>query len=65
MVFLHDTLEELQGGSRGVIRLDFFFTARGVEMQRTPLGMFRSFSNQIFDRDATIRPQVREIYEKG
>ncbi|KAJ5100997.1 hypothetical protein N7456_007049 [Penicillium angulare] len=64
MLFLHDRLKELQDGSQGVIRLDFFFTARGVEMQRTPLGMFRSLLNQIFVRDATIRPLVREVYEQ-
>jgi ankyrin repeat protein/adenylate kinase family enzyme len=63
MVFLHDRLKGLQDGSQG-IWLDFFFSARGTEMQRTPLGMLRSLLNQIFDRDATIRPQVREIYEQ-
>jgi ankyrin repeat protein/adenylate kinase family enzyme len=64
MVFLHDRLKESQDAIHGVIRLDFFFTARGTEMQRTPLGMLRSLLNQIFDRDATIRPHVREIYEQ-
>jgi NACHT domain. len=64
MVFLHDRLKGLQDGSQDIIRLDFFFTARGVEMQRTPLRMLRSLLNQIFDRDATVRPQVREIYEQ-
>ncbi|KAJ5597341.1 hypothetical protein N7537_007425 [Penicillium hordei] len=64
MAFLHDKLKESQDGIHGIIRLDFFFTARGTEMQRTPLGMLRSLLNQIFDRDATIRPQVRDIYEQ-
>ncbi|KAJ6095920.1 hypothetical protein N7486_006666 [Penicillium sp. IBT 16267x] len=64
MVFLHDRLKKLEDGSQGVIRLEFFFTARGAEMQRIPLGMLRSLLNQIFDRDATIRPQVREVYEQ-
>ncbi|PLB55548.1 ankyrin [Aspergillus steynii IBT 23096] len=64
MAFLHDKLKNSQDDIHGSIRLDFFFTARGTEMQRTPLGMFRSLLNQIFDRDATIRPQVREIYEQ-
>ncbi|KAJ5772329.1 hypothetical protein N7520_002858 [Penicillium odoratum] len=64
MVFLHDRLKRLEDRSQGVIRLDFFFTARGAEMQRTPLGMLRSLLNQIFDRDETIRPQVREVYEQ-
>ncbi|KAJ5659608.1 hypothetical protein N7507_006059 [Penicillium longicatenatum] len=63
MAFLHGKLESLQNGSQG-IQLDFFFTARGTEMQRTPLGMIRSLLNQVFDRDATVRPQIREAYEQ-
>ncbi|CAG8905492.1 unnamed protein product [Penicillium egyptiacum] len=63
MVFLHDRLKILQDDSQG-IRLDFFFTARGTEMQRTPLGMLRSLLNQLLICDATIRPQVREIFEQ-
>jgi ankyrin repeat protein len=61
MAFLHGKIEILQNGNQG-IQLDFFFTARGTEMQRTPLGMLRSLLNQIFDLDATVRPQVRKIY---
>ncbi|KAJ5413837.1 hypothetical protein N7509_000464 [Penicillium cosmopolitanum] len=64
MTFLHDKLKESQDGIHGIVRLDFFFTARGTEMQRTPLGMLRSLLNQIFVRDVTIRPQVRDIYEQ-
>ncbi|CAG8229848.1 unnamed protein product [Penicillium salamii] len=63
MIFLHGNLKSSQNNNHG-IQLDFFFTARGTEMQRTPLGMFRSLLNQIFDRDATIRPQVRDAYEQ-
>ncbi|KAJ6004615.1 hypothetical protein N7540_012984 [Penicillium herquei] len=63
MVFLHDKLQRSQDESPG-IRLDFFFTARGTEMQRTPLGMLRSLLNQIFDRDPTVRPQIREKYDR-
>ncbi|KAJ5894868.1 hypothetical protein N7495_006559 [Penicillium taxi] len=63
MAFLHDKVEKLHDGSQG-IWLDFFFTARGTEMQRTPLGMFRTLLNQIFDRDVTVRPRVRETYER-
>ncbi|KAJ5588636.1 hypothetical protein N7537_011314 [Penicillium hordei] len=63
MVFLHDRLRISQDDRQG-IRLDFFFTARGTELQRTPLGMLRSLLNQIFVCDATIRPQVRDIYKQ-
>lgn len=44
MAFLHDKLQIPQD-DRPDIRLDFFFTARGTEMQRTPLGMLRSLLN--------------------
>ncbi|CRL21329.1 NACHT nucleoside triphosphatase [Penicillium camemberti] len=61
MLFLHDELKrDVDHG----IRLEFFFTARATEMQRIPLGMLRSLLSQIFDRDATIRPQVRDAYEQ-
>ncbi|KAJ5710397.1 hypothetical protein N7488_004553 [Penicillium malachiteum] len=63
MLFLHDKLQRSQGESSG-IRLDFFFTARGTEMQRTPLGMLRSLLNQIYNRDPTVRPQIRETYDR-
>ncbi|CAG8948022.1 unnamed protein product [Penicillium salamii] len=63
MLFLHGKLQSSGNDNHG-IQLDFFFTARGTEMQRTPLGMLRSLLNQIFDRDATVRPQVREAYEQ-
>lgn len=61
MLFLHDKLKrDVDHG----IRLEFFFSARGTEMQRIPLGMLRSLLNQIFDRDPTVRPQVCEAYEE-
>ncbi|KAJ5111182.1 hypothetical protein N7532_001717 [Penicillium argentinense] len=63
MAFLHDNLEESHDGNQG-IRLDFFFSARGTELQRTPLGMLRSLLNQIFYHDETVRARVREIYEE-
>ncbi|KAJ5773049.1 hypothetical protein N7457_007945 [Penicillium paradoxum] len=63
MAFLHDKLKSSQNDDQG-IQLDFFFSARGTDMQRTPLGMLRSLLNQIFDRDVTVRPQVREAYEQ-
>ncbi|KAJ5110886.1 hypothetical protein N7532_001421 [Penicillium argentinense] len=63
MAFLHNKLEEWHDGNQG-IRLDFFFSARGTELQRTPLGMLRSLLNQIFYHDETVRPRVREIYEE-
>ncbi|KAJ5408324.1 hypothetical protein N7509_002207 [Penicillium cosmopolitanum] len=61
MAFLYEQLE--QERDQG-IRLDFFFTARGTEMQYTPLGMFRSLLSQIFNGDFTSRPKLRKLYEQ-
>jgi ankyrin repeat protein len=59
MAFLYDKLDQIEG-----IQLNFFFTARGSELQRTSLGMFRSLLNQIFVLDDIVRGAVRETYEK-
>ncbi|KAL3469228.1 ankyrin [Aspergillus californicus] len=63
MHFLHDKLQEPHDGDQG-IALEFFFTARGTELQHTPSGMFRSLVRQLFDHDQSVRPKVREIYER-
>ncbi|CAG7926468.1 unnamed protein product [Penicillium olsonii] len=62
MAFLHNTLERPDKSPE--TRLDFFFSARGTELQHTSLGMFRSLLNQIFDGDETVRPLVREFYNQ-
>ncbi|CAG8096966.1 unnamed protein product [Penicillium olsonii] len=59
MAFLHS---ELSKSPNQGIRLDFFFTARGVELQRTPVGMLRSLLNQILGLDPTVGPQIRKAY---
>ena len=63
MAFLHSRLKSVQTDDQG-IQLDFFFTARGTELQRTPLGMLRSLVNQMFAQDSKIRPQVRAAYRE-
>ncbi|KAK5075728.1 hypothetical protein LTR70_010043 [Exophiala xenobiotica] len=63
MSFLYHRLRE-QRRMEGGIHLDFFFSARGTDMQRTPLGMLRSLLNQVFGQDASIRPPVRELYRE-
>lgn len=63
MSFLYDDLKASSSDGQS-LRLEFFFTARGTELQRTQLGMLRSLLNQIFARDETIRPQVREAYTR-
>ncbi|CAG8399175.1 unnamed protein product [Penicillium salamii] len=68
MAFLYSQLSESQELQEppirdGSIRLDFFFSARGTELQHTPLGMLRSLLNQLYDFDETVRPPVRKIFE--
>ncbi|CAG8133409.1 unnamed protein product [Penicillium olsonii] len=62
MAFLHNRLERPDKSPE--TRLEFFFSARGTELQHTSLGMFRSLLNQIFDGDETVRPLVREFYNQ-
>ncbi|OQE13301.1 hypothetical protein PENFLA_c050G10754 [Penicillium flavigenum] len=61
MAYLHDKLRESVDIGNG-IQLDFFFNARGTDLQRRPLGMFRSLLNQIFRSDEAVRPRLREFY---
>ncbi|KAJ9654751.1 hypothetical protein H2198_006269 [Neophaeococcomyces mojaviensis] len=63
MSFLYHTLREERQAEHGV-HLDFFFSARGTDMQRTPLGMLRSLLNRLFRQDPSIRPPVRELYRE-
>ncbi|CAG8274418.1 unnamed protein product [Penicillium salamii] len=68
MAFLYGQLSEGRELKRrpdrdGSIRLDFFFSARGTELQHTPLGMLRSLLNQLYDFDETVRPPFRRIFE--
>lgn len=58
---LYDNLYT-QRDPRHAIYLDFFFSARGAELQHTSLGMFRSLLNQIFDQNEDIRGAVRNSY---
>ncbi|KAJ5153798.1 uncharacterized protein N7500_009237 [Penicillium coprophilum] len=63
MAYLHDEVWESQDSGNGNgIQLDFFFTARGTDLQRRPLGMLRSLLNQIFRSDEAVRPPLREFY---
>jgi hypothetical protein len=63
MAFLHEELRRSPDAGHS-IQVEFFFTAGGTEMQRTPLGMLRSLLSQIFEQDENVRPKVRESYER-
>ncbi|KAI9037068.1 NACHT nucleoside triphosphatase [Aspergillus affinis] len=61
MAFMH---QEIKGRILpGNPVLEFFFSARGTELQRTPLGMFRSLLNQLCRQDADTRARLRTTYE--
>ncbi|CAG7979961.1 unnamed protein product [Penicillium nalgiovense] len=59
--FIYNELKGPRGMGLGT-QLEFFFTARGTKLQRTPLGMLRSLLNQLFLYDTTVRPLVRAAY---
>ncbi|KAK7397766.1 hypothetical protein QQX98_012867, partial [Neonectria punicea] len=70
----YDTLSK---GSRQIlfttgnaITLSFFFHGRGVELQRTPLGLFRSLLHQLLSRIPNVLPDLvdtfgRNLKERG
>lgn len=59
---LYDSLSSQRDSEHGFY-LDFFFSARGAELQYTPVGMYRSLLNQIFDQNMAIRGPVRQVYQ--
>jgi ankyrin repeat domain-containing protein 50 len=61
MNFLYSRIKKHCRTENGIC-LEFFFSARGVEMQQSPLGMLRSLLNQLFNQDKNIRPRVREAF---
>jgi hypothetical protein len=62
MSFLYGHICDKRSGDK--IYLDFFFSARGSELQRTPLGMLRSLLNQILGQDSSVRHLVEGIYNE-
>lgn len=61
MAFLYNKLKQ-QRYAQNEVQLDFFFSARGAELQHKPLGMIRALLNQLFVQDSSIRPRIREAY---
>lgn len=62
MAFLFRRLEEAT--SNNDVRLDFFFSARGSELQKQPLGMVRALLHQLFSQDPSVRPIIRKAYRE-
>ncbi|KAL5356412.1 ankyrin repeat-containing domain protein [Aspergillus floccosus] len=62
MAFLYEQFIKPSTANPG-ITLELFFSVRGTELQRTPLGMLRSLLNQLYRLDPDIRPAVRKIFQ--
>ncbi|PLN78250.1 ankyrin repeat-containing domain protein [Aspergillus taichungensis] len=62
MAFLYQQIIETGTVKQG-IALEFFFNARGDELQHTPLGMLRSLLNQLYRQDPHVRPGLNKIYQ--
>src|SRR4051794_20781126 len=58
MNFLYSRVKEQWRTENGIC-LEFFFSARGVGLQQTQLGMLRSLLNQLFNQDKNIRSRIR------
>ncbi|KAL5350079.1 hypothetical protein ACLOAV_005116 [Pseudogymnoascus australis] len=47
------------------LQLSFFFHARGIELQKTPLGMFRSLLLQLYKGDPTAHAGIKKEFNKN
>ncbi|EXJ69442.1 uncharacterized protein A1O5_07478 [Cladophialophora psammophila CBS 110553] len=63
MSFIYSTLKK-DIASKHSICLDFFFHARGSELQKSPLGMLRCLLNQLYTQSAAIRGPIRTAYKE-
>ncbi|CAG8047721.1 unnamed protein product [Penicillium salamii] len=61
MAFVHKELCKSLDTNQG-FRLEFFFTARGTELQRTSLGMIRSLLVQILKSNTTAYSELHQAY---
>ncbi|KAI9043131.1 uncharacterized protein KD926_004314 [Aspergillus affinis] len=62
MAFLYQQIMKPHTAEKG-IALEFFFSARGSELQRTPLGLFRTLLNQLYRQDFNLCTVLREVYQ--
>lgn len=59
--------KQLNADSRskeGIFLEFFFFSTRGTELQKTPIGMLRSLLNQLFRQDPRVRSRMREVLQE-
>ena len=62
MSHIHRTFNEIPTVQRS-LRLEFFFHGRGTELQKTPIGMFRSLLHQLFKNVLPIRGLIYRAFE--
>ncbi|KAH0562181.1 hypothetical protein GP486_003125 [Trichoglossum hirsutum] len=46
------------------LRLNFFFHGRGITLQKTPIGMFRSLLHQLYTQIPAVREPVRDAFKE-
>ena len=63
MSFIHRTLAEIPTTEHDV-RLEFFFHGRGTELQKTPVGMFRSLLHQLLKFVPSVRTSMHQAFEE-
>ena len=61
MRYLYEHTERLCDDSQAVAIVSFFFNARGVELGRSTLGMYRSITSQILERIPTLQSLLDNI----
>ena len=63
MAFIYRAYQE-RLSSKKSLSLSFFFHGRGVALQKTPTGMFRSLLHQLFIKVPSVRPSVRAAFKE-
>jgi NACHT domain len=53
-----------QASQKKLVVASFFFHGRGANMQKTPLGLFRSLLHQILDQIPELLPEFSSIFKK-
>jgi ankyrin repeat protein len=47
-----------------ILLLTVFFHGRGTELQNNPIGMFRQLIHQLYEKVASVRKAIRQIYQR-
>ena len=63
MGFIHQALPKIPTNEQD-LRLEFFFHGRGTELQKTPVGMFRSLLHQLLKCVPSVRTSTHKAFEE-